>query len=578
MALRLLVATVSIIVLLGGCAKSEDATQVAVTSESGVDDNGADGPKVDDGTEIRWYEGDIDDAFALAKQQGKPLFLYWGADWCPYCKELEATIFVRDEFIKLSHQFIAVDLSNGDSETIRYSDRFKMYSLPTVIVFSPEGEELTRIRGGINLEEYASVLELTLNEVRPVAELVAAATTGNTLSSDDWEMLAGYSWGQDRGQALGEDDPLAIMTAVWDACPDTEPSACSALAIDTFGVWLSEAEEENVEEAAVYVDAVQGILADPALAKTNLPSLAVYGSYLVDNADEETGTALQAALLALFKPAVEDLELGTLKRANVLSGYTDTAVALLDEEATLPESDIAWIKGYADELVAALTTYEVHAGINQLWGIYYTLDLVEDARATLMVGIERSRAPYYFMSGMAYIERQAENPEAAIGWYKQAWEATRLPLDRARWGGGYVSRLTTMTPDNTAEIQRAASTLMADFASQKNGLENYAKRIERVEGALLDWATEPDPTEPDTSELDATETSTTEAAETPEASTTDASNVVDWAARAAVIEALQAQMTTQCEPFADATESPAVCDRFLIPDVEEPDETVAEAA
>ena len=207
MALRLLFATVSILVLLGGCAKSEDATQVAATSESGVDDNGAEAPKVDDGTAIRWFEGGIDDAFSLAKQQGKPLFLYWGADWCPYCKELEATIFVRDEFIKLSHQFIAVDLSNGDSETIRYSDRFKMYSLPTVIVFSPEGEELTRIRGGINLEEYASVLELTLNEVRPVAELVAAATTGNALSSDDWEMLAGYSWGQDRGQALGEDDP-----------------------------------------------------------------------------------------------------------------------------------------------------------------------------------------------------------------------------------------------------------------------------------------------------------------------------------------------------------------------------------
>ena len=32
---------------------------------------------------IDWYAGDVDAAFAAAKAADKPLFLYWGAEWCP---------------------------------------------------------------------------------------------------------------------------------------------------------------------------------------------------------------------------------------------------------------------------------------------------------------------------------------------------------------------------------------------------------------------------------------------------------------------------------------------------------------
>jgi len=35
--------------------------------------------------EIAWFDGSIDQAFALARAQDKPLFLYWGAVWCPPC-------------------------------------------------------------------------------------------------------------------------------------------------------------------------------------------------------------------------------------------------------------------------------------------------------------------------------------------------------------------------------------------------------------------------------------------------------------------------------------------------------------
>ena len=46
----------------------------------GPDDGEQSATAVEDPTAkgIAWYEGNIDSAFALAKAEGKPLFLYWG--------------------------------------------------------------------------------------------------------------------------------------------------------------------------------------------------------------------------------------------------------------------------------------------------------------------------------------------------------------------------------------------------------------------------------------------------------------------------------------------------------------------
>ena len=35
----------------------------------------------DDGTGIQWLRGDVEGAFALAAEQNKPVFLYWGTEW-----------------------------------------------------------------------------------------------------------------------------------------------------------------------------------------------------------------------------------------------------------------------------------------------------------------------------------------------------------------------------------------------------------------------------------------------------------------------------------------------------------------
>ena len=49
--------------------------------------------------DIAWFEGSVEEAFAAAKTLQRPVYLYWGAVWCPPCQEIKNTVFKSKQFV-----------------------------------------------------------------------------------------------------------------------------------------------------------------------------------------------------------------------------------------------------------------------------------------------------------------------------------------------------------------------------------------------------------------------------------------------------------------------------------------------
>src|SRR2546423_14607025 len=80
---------------------------------------------------MAWFTGDVDAAFALAKRERKPLFLYWGAIWCPPANQVTPTIFNRQDSTDRSRSFVPAYTDGDPPPAHQPASRFKVSGYPT---------------------------------------------------------------------------------------------------------------------------------------------------------------------------------------------------------------------------------------------------------------------------------------------------------------------------------------------------------------------------------------------------------------------------------------------------------------
>ena len=93
---------------------------------------------------IAFVEG-YQEGLDLARQQQKPLVVFFTADWCHYCHQLANEAFVQDAVVEMSRQFICVLVdADTDPDVCR---EFRVRGYPTIQFLSPHGVPLNRVTG-----------------------------------------------------------------------------------------------------------------------------------------------------------------------------------------------------------------------------------------------------------------------------------------------------------------------------------------------------------------------------------------------------------------------------------------------
>jgi thioredoxin:protein disulfide reductase len=113
---------------------------------------------------IPFQPGNLDQALVDAKQQKKPVFVDFGAEWCKACKTIEATVFPDPEVSEEAKRFIAVRIDcteQGEGECAALEEKYSIPGLPRVLFFNSDGtyREDVVVQGELSPKEFLEKMQ-----------------------------------------------------------------------------------------------------------------------------------------------------------------------------------------------------------------------------------------------------------------------------------------------------------------------------------------------------------------------------------------------------------------------------------
>lgn len=437
-------------------------------------------------------DADIARAFAQARAQNKPVLLYWGATWCPPCNQLKATLFNRADFAAQSRAFIAVAVDGDLPAAQKLGQRFHVSGYPTVVLFKPDGTEITRLPGEVDPEQMMAVLQLGMSGGRPVKAVLADARAKKPLSANDWRMLAFYSWDTDDQQLVAKNDLPDLLVSLAMAAPASDPETSTRL-------WLKAIAASDggmgIKPDAAMRERVQRVLADPAQARAQMDVLtgnaAAIVRVLADGDAPEKSPLLPAFDLALQR-LEHDTTLSRGDRLDALIARVDLARLGAPQGAvqvSLPAPLLQDLREQVARDDREITDgYERQAVITEAGYALGRAGLWAESNALLEANLAKSHSPYYLMSQLGGNARKLGHNDEALRWYAKAFRTSVGPATRLQWGAGYLSALIELAPQDTARIEKTAAAIFAEAGKDGGAFDGRSERVlQRVSNRLGSW-------------------------------------------------------------------------------------------
>jgi thioredoxin-related protein len=445
---------------------------------------------------VAWLEAaadaDVERAFAQGKAERKPVLVYWGAQWCPPCNQLKATLFNRQDFIERSKSFVAVHIDGDLPGAQKLGTRFKVRGYPTMILFNTEGAEITRLPGEADAPQVMSVLQMGLAGGRPVKAVLAEARAGKPVSANEWRMLAFYSWDTDEAQLVPENERAGLLAQLAATCPAAEADTATRLRLKALA---ASDESQGVKPDAALREQVRQWLSNASITRAQMDVLVNTAPEIVKALAPQAGADRQA-LVSAFDGALlrlqGDATLSRADRMSALIGRVDLARLDQPKDALTPKLPAALVKQVRDDVARAdkeiTDGYERQAVITAAAHLLGEAGLWKESDALLKASLAKSHSPYYLMSQLAGNAKKHGRTAEALGWYEQAYAKSVGPATRLQWGAAYFTALVELAPKDAARIEKTAAQLIQEAGSQQGAFyERSARSMQRVGKMLGTW-------------------------------------------------------------------------------------------
>lgn len=453
-------------------------------------------PDPDAELEIAWFDGSVEAAFAQAKQDNRPLYLYWGAVWCPPCEELKHTVFKSPSFIYQSRLFVPVYLDGDTARAQSWGEHFGVAGYPTMIVFNPAGEEVTRIPGGIDVQRYAEVLGLSLERLKSTPELIALAQQKpSALGTGDFLQLAFYSWEQANLDLEGTDVAALLLRLAGEAKARNKPElqlAGSRLLAQGLALFSLQNEAELSPQArADYQAQLATLLNEPSRVLANLDVLSFYCAEIMALVTQPGANreALSKQWVAAMTQARQSEQISTAE--NLASWYPAIHFYWLDhpDAEALPAELAQALQtaiNTADETTKGSARQSV---IHRASRVLQAAKMLDESHALLTAEVQKQPDSYYFLSSLGEVEEMLGNDAAAISRMQEAYAKAQGKATRFQWGVDYLSVLIRLAPERKVDVLTTADAVLAELpeADERFVGRNFG-RLQTLTTSLQEWA------------------------------------------------------------------------------------------
>lgn len=436
-------------------------------------------------------EADVDRAFALAKRTGKPVFLYWGAVWCPPCNQVKATLFPRPDFVERSRTFVPVYVDGDKPGAQKVAARFRVTGYPTMVLFKPDGSEITRLPGEVDPERYLLTLNAASNADVPVKELARRGISHDALTEEQWRLLAFYSWDTDDQVVFRNSELAARLTDLSASAPAQLRDVKDRLLLKAIATRARDA-AKGVDEAMRGRDraAVDQLLDRPDAVRQQRDLVVFFAEPIVKYVAASSDA--RAELARKWDATLGDLMTsGSLSRVDTV-GALDARVALwkmIDKSETLAPGHREEVRAEVMKLVRLTTDrYERQAVVPDAADVLASAGLVKESDEILKAELPRAVAPYYHMLVLAANAKKRGDKAEALRWYEQAWSKSQGPATKLQWGSSYVRQLVALAPADSRRISAAAESVIAGLApTDETFFDRNERSLQKMAAQLLGW-------------------------------------------------------------------------------------------